>query len=57
MKVYSEYFVFRGVFHENIHEVPAKCKIQKVYSQPKKGEHGFKEAMVSQDVNSSHSGF
>ncbi len=26
-------------------------------SLSKKGEHGFKEAVISQDVNTSHSGF
>ncbi len=34
-KVYSECFVFCGVFHKNIHEIPAKCEIRKVYSRPK----------------------
>ncbi len=33
-KVYSECFAFCGVFCENIHEIPAKCEIQKVYSRP-----------------------
>ncbi len=34
-KVYSECFVFPGVFRKTIHEIPAKCEIRKVYSQPK----------------------
>ncbi len=35
-KVYRECFVFRRVFGENIYEIPAKCEIRKVYSQPVK---------------------
>ncbi len=34
MKVYSECFVFCGVFRKNIPEIPAKCEIRKVYSRP-----------------------
>ncbi len=33
-KVYSECFVFRGVFRKNICEIPAKCEIRKVYNRP-----------------------
>ncbi len=33
-KVYSECFIFCGVFCENIREIPAKCEIRKVYNQP-----------------------
>ncbi len=33
-KVYSEFFAFCGVFCENKREIPAKCKIRKVYSRP-----------------------
>ncbi len=33
-KVYSECFVFCGVFRENTREIPAKCEIRIVYSRP-----------------------
>ncbi len=36
-KVYSECFVFCGVFHENICKIHAKCETRKVYSQPNEG--------------------
>ncbi len=35
-KVYSKCFVFHGVFCKNIHEIPAKCEIRKVYSPLKR---------------------
>ncbi len=28
-KVYSECFVFRGVFRKNFREIPAKCELRK----------------------------
>ncbi len=34
MKCESECFIFICVFHKNIHEIPAKYKIQKVYTWP-----------------------
>ncbi len=34
-KLYCECFVFHDVFHKNTHKIPAKCEIQKVYSQLK----------------------
>ncbi len=33
-KLYSECFVFRVVFRENIRKIPAKCEIRKVYCRP-----------------------
>ncbi len=39
-KMYNKCFVFCGVFHENIHEIPAKCEIRKVYiAGLKKGDN------------------
>ncbi len=34
-KVYSECFVFCGVFHKNNRKIPVKCEIRKEYSWPK----------------------
>ncbi len=36
--IYSECFVFPGVFCKNICEILAKCKIRKVYSRPMKSK-------------------
>ncbi len=33
--VYSECFVFHGMFRENICEIPSKCEIRKVHSWSK----------------------
>ncbi len=42
-KVYSEHFIFRGVFCKYIREIPVKCEIRKVYSRPKNTQvHCFK---------------
>ncbi len=32
-KVYSERFIFCGVYHKNTRKIPTKCGIQQVYSQ------------------------
>ncbi len=32
--VYSECFIFHGVFCENISKIPPKCEIRKVYGRP-----------------------
>ncbi len=37
--VYSKCFVFRSVFCKNIREIPAKCKIRKMYNRPKESSY------------------
>ncbi len=46
-KVYSECFVFCGVFRENIREILVKCEIQRVYSRPNKCKELFFTKVVS----------